>query len=1011
MAKLTNILLILLIGLSPVIIFAQAGDKKIELDMEAYLEEIRHVRSSLKYIQKNENNPKSSRLLKAIDRRESIILRSGPILVSLYNKYPKEAVFELIVEAQKHTKFHLYKGINGNKFIEYSAQELDRLQKQDLMRGQEILQLTDQRSKYVIYFKRFITEFKQAFPAFTAAQGVIAVGDLKHNPVAIEQFLEQFKDPLLMSSSFGVFIGASHLVQAGLGNKMSPGLKANVGLGAGMFASAVYTEIWNDIKNGVIGQCSKDFELSKDISIEHKNALDYLDKAYQENLASITKDDIDAINNLNEKYGEIIKAVKQQQQDQINVLKKRALEAKSKACDLAWQKWGTHDKYVNYTPDVTSLLAASYLNHKTIGLGVKIMDKTKFIKDIMPKLRLAGTSNPFVGFVYMTGNFVIFMKIHHKIMPYFLRPWNHINFNYLGFSLSQDLKNAKTKEHSRYLRTYKANKSQVKWLEENIDNINGFLKPENLKQCLANAKKFSLKRALTTLGGVLGEALRPFYRAEHCQQYYNPALIIENDYAFNKEKKRLRLESFKTKQSHWHQMLGNYSRRVSDAKIIYNELLRMKKEFVPTAEQKYPEQLNMSFFQNNFEDAKGTYPDRKGNLNFNHMSEYYIYQMACGPSLDTRQGFGAKTYNPFENISDIEFLETPFGSSLEFVPPKVTTTTRHICDSKVFNKTQKMLRYNNKIEHLEGEHNDVFNAYWNDTKKSYDKSQGKDSGQAEYNNLAEYVFDNLDPKFSQEIITSDEIPENHLDYSWSSTVVDTLNAVWKTYEEAYLHLVEDELIPLFINTSSGGSITSISHQLSTSYKSFLRAFDLKPIIPETEKRLFNKIDLLEKTLKALNRSKPIVDKHITELRSLLKSEFKKHRSYIRNWKNNENLSKDNSTLSNEMIRIIRGINEALPVIDHDGYYYSDYALNEATKENCDSAFLSEYQNNFYRKQYSGLKVIRCQDKKMAQKLLLNVSRIDREDSLVNEQLRIITVEISEHYKMMNDLLNTIGNFK
>ncbi len=994
MSKIVQILIIIAISLTPTLGLSQSAD----IDMSAYHTEISHVKLSLRYIKAKQGKPMNSNLMKSIDLRYETILRSGPRLVALYNKHPDKAVFDLLVEAQKFTKYHLYKSIDGDKFVEYSAEELDRLQKKDLMKeSTEVLRLTGKvQSKYVTYFKRFALEFKQAFPAFTAAQGIIAAGDVKHNPMAIEQFLEQFKDPFLMTSSFGVFIGGSHLAQAGLGSKfakkhignVSPGLMGNIGLGTGMFVSAVYTEIYNDIKNGVIGQCIADYKIPTDISKRKKE----VEAAITAGTAS--NDELVAI------------------EDQIEAQKEIFNENKSKACFDANQKWGQHDKYVNYTPDVTSLLAAAYLNHKTTAIGVKIMDKATFGK-MIPSLRAFGAANPAGAFIYMTGNFVIFMKIHHKIMPYFLRPWNHINFSYLGFANSPDLKNAKAKVHSKYLRTYKANKGQVKWLEDNVNNLDNYLNPASLVQCLENAKKVTLKRAMKLAVPIT--AVKELYnqkaRAEHCHQYYNPALIIENDYAFNKERKRLRLDSFSTKQANWFQFLGDFSRRSSDAKRIYNEILRLKKEFVPTSDQKYPEELNMDYFRDHFDDQKESYPKRANNIDFHHMSEYYIFQMACGPSMDTAPGFGTSLLDPRPNLAGIDYIKTPFGSSLEFVPPKVTTTDRSICDTKKFHNTKQALIFKRKTSHIKPEDiNGVFNSYWLDRTRRNKSNQGEEVEQFEYNNLAEYVFDNIDPKFALEIFDADEIPENNEDYSWSTTVVDTLNMVWANYEDAYVHLVKDELVPMIIKTRAKGSISSISHQLSNSYKSFLRALDLKPLLPETETRLMKKLDLLSKTVKSLKMSTPLFEQSISDLKEHLDGEFKKHTKHIQSWDNGYNLEDSSSTLSDKVIDLIRQLDTSRLVLDHDAFYYSKYALFEVASDNCDSALISDVQN-LLRKKYSQIKIISCQQKALANNLLFNIDIIERKEALVNEQLKIIAQEIQDYYKMINELLGTIGNFK
>ena len=138
-----------------------------------------------------------------------------------------------------------------------------------------------------------------------------------------------------------------------------------------------------------------------------------------------------------------------------------------------------------------SLVAAFGMTHKTFeGIGY-VMERTRFLKEVLPKIRTMGLTlketlgfNPAGAMVMAFGNFVVFMNYHHAIMPYFTRPWNHLNFTRLGWSLSQELKGDKPQENADFLRTYKAVKRKTKWLETNMPNIKNAMTYNYFETCV-----------------------------------------------------------------------------------------------------------------------------------------------------------------------------------------------------------------------------------------------------------------------------------------------------------------------------------------------------------------------------------------------------------------------------------------------------------------------------------------------------------------------------------------------
>ena len=309
-----------------------------------------------------------------------------------------------------------------------------------------------------------------------------------------------------------------------------------------------------------------------------------------------------------------------------------------------------------------------------------------------------------------------------------------------------------------------------------------------------------------------------------CKRRLSPSLITETNYAFQKAADQLRLKGFTDKRINWHILLEKYTETYMVSRYVYKLFRDMKREKLAIeADPHHPQYLNKirafskkfhdTFSQESFRKSVGqhlntlrttpsnerlsekdSFPRMIHDTRFGHLADYILYNMACGSDIQKSEHFWARDEDSFDNHASIEMIKTPFGSSFEFIPPKITHTDLFICSSPmrhIFDKNKNQQTFEEIQKNIE-QRNDVYIGGWSDR------------NQKRYPNLYTYVFDNINPDVLEvEDNESNDSESSEDNFIWWETNVESqVVEVWQNYDEAYRRLVKTELLPELFNTDS-----------------------------------------------------------------------------------------------------------------------------------------------------------------------------------------------------------------
>lgn len=182
--------------------------------------------------------------------------------------------------------------------------------------------------------------------------------------------------------------------------------------------------------------------------------------------------------------------------------------------------------------------------------------------------------------------------------------------------------------------------------------------------------------------------------------------------------------------------------------------------------------------------------------------DFVIAGFACGPDpqLDTNamnRNFFSRFFDDFysyfarRTVSE-SYLTTPWGSSIHFVPPKMTNKSRQICENvsrDMYGTVNYML--GNPFPERDKDHPSVKNPFGG---PFYDED-GK-----MYPSLADFVFKNMDPEIYKQVNGG-----NGAANWWIDHFKKPVAAVWDNYIKVYNSFIEHKYLPaLFDNTYRGG---------------------------------------------------------------------------------------------------------------------------------------------------------------------------------------------------------------
>ena len=595
------------------------------------------------------------------------------------------------------------------------------------------------------------------------------------------------------------------------------------------------------------------------------------------------------------------------------------LEISRGACQRAGERWLSQDKYVGFLPDIISLGMAAPASHVTTQATGKLLNsalqtvakkKTAQIKSLIQALKLTGIAR----FALSVTHFTVFMFYHEILSPLVYWAWDPVNFNYLGWQLTEELKRDKP-EFSRFIRSYKKNKKEMEWLKAHTRELFQF--KENYTQCLYN----TIRQTRPIKDPITKEFYPPnprFIRSNKglryaCDLQTRPDLIIRTNYAFQKAANELRLKVFKEKVINWHTLLTKYVETHEIAREVYKLFRDIKREqlkigaslpqpqdlnfpgspptsqqFLSEEEKAFWEKVHNTFSAKNLRASvdkilggwpSNSYPNLLYDTKLGHLADYILYSMACGSDLDSEEApWDLEAIRP-KNTSGIKMIRTPFGFSLDFIPPKVTLSGRSICRQHTVRRHYIGARPNMTIENIKEnmkKRDDVYTGQW------IDRHQKK------YTSLYMYILENMDPA----LLDEGEQPE---DFFWWKQNIDSQTAqVWDEYDGTYRRLVKTHLLPELLggayqndwDEQEKHSLLSRVYNLTTLIPSSSKAVGL---IDQTYQRLEEDVHLLIDLAiqKRLFTGKLL--KNTSDFLRLMGEETEYHRNSLMDWNNEKNL--------------------------------------------------------------------------------------------------------------------------
>ena len=500
------------------------------------------------------------------------------------------------------------------------------------------------------------------------------------------------------------------------------------------------------------------------------------------------------------------------------------------ACEIAGKRWLTKDKYVGNTPDILAMGVSAGVSHlifsQTMEKALKAMPPSMALK-VSQAMRLPLFTFSPISLVLNTASFVLFLGLHQAIAPTFYDVWDPLNLNWLGWSLSEELKKEKPYV-SEYIRSYQQSKKEMEWLRNHTGAL--LHHRDSYAECLTQSIfRVNAIPQSSHLENEPSQQLQHKYflkKQQKCERRLQPAFIVQTNAAFERASDTLRLKNFRNQQMNWFMLVSNYAEVYGVSRMVYKLFHDLKKEELKLKAQRDQHQYDQSQYeekikalrtkredlfssQKNFrtyvdqlrphrkskdgspeyDSSEIPFPKSVGNTKLGHLADYILYSMACGSNILKTQNPFTQSEDSFENTADVEMIKTPFGSSFEFIPPKITDTNRFVC-------TRHSLGFNSLLptqnsQNLEDiskdikERNDVYRGRW------------LGSDQKKYNSLPDYIFENMDPSFvNKDFNHGKDSSHDHDSFPWWSTHVDKpTGKVWKAYNKAYIKLVTKELIP------------------------------------------------------------------------------------------------------------------------------------------------------------------------------------------------------------------------
>lgn len=635
-----------------------------------------------------------------------------------------------------------------------------------------------------------VVSFSNQYMIFAVATGFMALAQLQFadasNPNALENWKNQTFN-LMGAAGFGMFMMANHKVIHML-NKIEskalpPAMINYLGMSAGTVASELFNEMWTD-----------------------KDLRTCISSAYN---SSTPKKDKEGV----------------------------------PFCKKAYDHWVLNGFVLQYTPGVLSMIATTALagglrtaltkagsamtatekSTKLVVQGARVASKANWLRDAATITAGGGVLGPAVA----VGDFVIFLAMQTYVTE---EPINQVfaNFRNNYFDAKAWATN-KFGLHSEFLwpkeKTYQLIsdaldvEATIPYTAHNyvMDlykkmNQSGWKKPAPIQACVPTEMQSAIAKGdVSELDKLyFWERLWSRQKSQEqltCEVYSRPMDLIARYGEVNKNWRQTLLGHFNAGKNNWLAMISQFSTVYDAAQKLARHMafLKYKAAYkgvtekpdlsrealakaigtqlaVPGGEASEQEVAHNPFWGNTY-------------LRTPELVDYIIAGFACGPDPITTQMSESTWLIPrlyeqirgyvMQNVQSPAFISTPYGSSLKFIPPKLTTESRNIC---LFSSTPDAF-----LNYMTGDRlPDIF------VKSPKNPFSGKffdDKGRT-YESLAQYVYDNLNPELYKPV----GVAPNFSTW-WTEHLINPIDPVWKSYAKVFDRFVADSYAPVLFDRS------------------------------------------------------------------------------------------------------------------------------------------------------------------------------------------------------------------
>lgn len=516
------------------------------------------------------------------------------------------------------------------------------------------------------------------------------------------------------------------------------------------------------------------------------------------------------------------------------------------ACERMRATWLLHNKILQYGPSVASMLASTALSQAVrsalVRSGAPQAANDKFVKVVMKGVRVVNKSRMAeraaeiatggaAGFVVAVGDFIVFLAIDAEVtQPYIDKAWQDMRSNVVDPKPWLD-KNWNL--HSEFLWPKEgsfqpiANAFDVEatspytahnYLMEFFRRMqaNGWKKPAPIESCVperiakdaAKNKDEKLDRQWFWNRFLTQSARKKTNSQLMCEVFARPADLIERYGETNKQWRDVILGPFNSAQYNWLGMINQFSTVYQASYKLTNHLATAKfnntQKGAPRPDLSREALAKVISSPLPSSDTNADSPERVHSwflegtwIPTPELIDYVSAGFACGPdpvlTPDATNGYITyramdQVYSFFaKKITSPSYMSTPYGSSLHFTPPKLTSRTRAICE----NVPRDLY---STVNYITGNHLPQIGS----TPAVQNPFTGpfKDENGQSYPSLIDFAYDNMDNEVFAPIGNYSGV-----DTWWSKHFAKVIEPVWANYSKVHDRFTKDNYIPVLFDRS------------------------------------------------------------------------------------------------------------------------------------------------------------------------------------------------------------------